>query len=109
MFVFVSFSFSFLFIIRQPGNSDEVEKRSEENSGFEENLEENSEALGLKDKAQQAWDDFKKELEKKSKEILNNPKIKKAVEEGERAVRHAKESVSEIIDSIRNQIKQIEK
>ncbi|KAL2715245.1 kinetochore protein ndc-80-like [Vespula squamosa] len=89
----------------KPENSDEVEKHSEENSGFEENLEENSEALGLKDKAQQAWDNFKNEFKK----ILNNPKIKKIIEEGERAVRQAKESVPEIIDSIRNQIKQIEK
>ncbi|XP_046824782.1 kinetochore protein ndc-80-like [Vespa crabro] len=55
----------------------------------------------------ETWNDFKKHVHDKLKKLLNNPKIKEIIEEGEKAVKQGKNSVKEIIESIHNPIKNI--
>lgn len=73
-----SFFLYFLFIARQPGNPETGEK--------------NSDALGLKEKVQEAWNDFKKK----------NPKVNEVIEEWKKVVKQGKNTVEEVIKSVIN-------
>ncbi|KAK2576287.1 hypothetical protein KPH14_005653 [Odynerus spinipes] len=65
------------------------------------------EVAGIKDKAQEAWNDFKKLVEEKYHKIIENPKVQEIMQEAEKAVQKAKDTVNNILSKVREEIEKI--
>ncbi|KAI4488625.1 hypothetical protein M0802_011441 [Mischocyttarus mexicanus] len=74
-----------------------------------ENLKTNADAASVKDKVQEAWNDFKKKVVKKSEEIKNNPNVKEIIEATDKAIEDAKNDVKKITEAVHKAIESISK
>ncbi|XP_015187109.1 PREDICTED: intracellular protein transport protein USO1-like [Polistes dominula] len=88
---------------------DAVQKAIDSVSKEAEKVKKNADTTSLKDKVEQAWNDFKKKVEEKSEEVKNNPKVKEIIEATDKAIEDAKGDVKAIIDAVHKAIESISK